>query len=454
VTDRAVGVRFADGSFRILRRDVLVYVVQIFTGAVVARVLGPEAMGLWIILQMIPSYAEPLGRIHLDSASCYFVSRGTYRIGEVSFVVVVGSLITSTLLIVAFYWQQDFIYATFLQQAAALPQLVLLMLAAIPIRFLTVNYSYFLLSREDVHGYNGVAVLSGLLPSILGAGLLLAGSGLLGLVLSTLAGGIAAVAYGASRVHRHAPMELHRNVLLLRDLLAFGSRLYLLHFVGYFNVYASGLLVLLYVPAASIAFFRMAQERALLLTRVPGAAGTLLYPRIARLTDRSEEAKELTAGAFRITLWMLLILGAFAALLATPAVLILYGEAYRSVIPLLIIFIPGVVVEASSGLIVQHFTGRGHLWLVVGLAVVSLVVQLALLWVAIPAWGLAGAAGAASASYAVTALLRLKVFVDRERVDWRVLLVPTRADMDFVREFIGNRLMPLIRRREVPANTP
>ncbi|HVL68428.1 MAG TPA: oligosaccharide flippase family protein [Vicinamibacterales bacterium] len=454
MSESAAPVRFADGSFRIFRRDALVYLAQIFTGAVVARTLGPEAMGLWIILQMIPSYAEPIGRIHFDSASCYFISRGTYRIGEVSFAVVVATVVTSALLIAAFLWQSDRIYATFLTAAVTVPQLIVLMLASIPVRFLTLNYSYLLLSREDVDGYNRVAVLNGLAPSLAGAALVLTGFGLPGLVLATLGGGIAAVVYGAFRIHRDTPMVVHVNTALFRDLFSFGSKLYLQQLVGYFHVYASGLLVLLYLPASSVAFFRMGQDRALLLSRVPNAAGTLLYPRISRLSERPQEARELTAGAFRMVLWILLALGAIAAVLATPAVLILYGEAYRPVILMLVIFIPGVVFEASSGLILQHFTGRGNLWLVVGLAIIGLIVQLALLWVAIPAWGLVGAAAAASASYVSMALLRLKAFVDRERIQWRTLLVPTRADFDFVREFIGSRLLPLMRHREAPANTP
>lgn len=439
-------VRFSEGSFQIFRRDILVYVVQIFTGAVVARVLGPEAMGLWIILQMIPSYAEPLGRIHFDSASCYFVNLGRYRIGEAAFAMVMASLVTTAVLIALFLWQWEWLFASFLEPAAGVPHYVLAMLAMIPLRFLTVNYSYLHLMQEDVVGYNRLALLSGLFPSVGGSVLLLVSPlGVAALVGTTLAGSIAAVVYGAIRIHRRDPMVPNTNVALLKDLASFGSKLYLQQLVGYFNLYVSGLLVLLYLPAAAVAFFRIGQERALLLSRVPTAAGVMLYPRVTRLSEQPQEARELTTGAFRMMFWVLLLLGATAALLAAPAVVLLYGRQYAPAVLPLIIFIPGVVADASSGLLAQHFTGRGRLWLIIGLAAASLVCQCLLLWIAIPRWGLLGAAVAGSAAYMFSAALRLKAFTAVEHVSWSALLVPRRTDFEFVKTFVVGQIQAVLR---------
>jgi O-antigen/teichoic acid export membrane protein len=439
-------VRFAAGSFQIFRRDVLVYGSQLVTGTIIARVLGPGAMGLWIALQMIPSYAEALGRIHFDSAACFFINRGTHRFGRVAFAVVTVSVTTAGLMVALFWWQQDLLFRTLLAPAQSTPGLAVLMVAYIPLRFLGLNYSYLLLSREDVRGYNTVAVLTGLFPSVLGAVLLLAGGGVRALVLALLAGGVAAVAYGVVRVHGREPMEPHTDLQIFRDLATFGAKLYTQTLISYFFVYLSGLLVLMYLPAAQLAFFRMGQERAFLLSRVPAAVGVLLYPRVARLGDQQNEAAMLATWSFRIALWILVVFGAVLALVAQPLVLLLYGRAFNPVTLPLLIFIPGVVIDSATTLIVSYFTGRGRLWLIVALNLTGLVIQIAFLAIAVPRWGMIGAAVTTSLAYAFIGALRMLAFHHLEKVRFTDMLVPRAADAAFVTRFITDQVRDAWRR--------
>jgi len=439
-------VRFAAGSFQILRRDIVVYASQLVTGAIIARVLGPAAMGLWIVLQMIPSYAEALGRVQFDTAACFFINRGTHRFGRVAFAVVTVSMAMAALMIAAYWWQQDLLFRTLLGPAQSTPVLVAMMVAYIPLRFLGINYSYLLLSRDDVRGFNAVAVLTGLLPSVVGAVLVLGGGGVRALVLAWLAGGTAAVVYGVIRVHRREPMEPHADPQVFRDLAEFGGKLYAQSLISYFHVYLSGLLVLMYLPAAQLAFFRMGQERALLLGRVPAAVGVLLYPRIARLGDQRAEAVMLATWSFRISFWILVVLGSTLAIVAQPVVLLLYGREFLPVAAPLLLFIPGVVIDSATTLIVSYFTGRGRLWLIVGLNLTALATQVALLAIALPRWGMLGAAVATSLAYGFIGVLRMLVFHRLEKVRLRDLLVPRAEDAAFVTGFAADRLREAWRR--------
>ena len=56
-------------SFSLFKREVILYVLQIFTSAVIARVLGPNLLGVALILNMIPTYAETFGRLKFDIAA-------------------------------------------------------------------------------------------------------------------------------------------------------------------------------------------------------------------------------------------------------------------------------------------------------------------------------------------------------------------------------------------------
>src|SRR5256885_17134810 len=70
-------------SFAVFRRDVFLFATNLITGVVVARTLGPAAMGTWVILQLVPSYAEVFFRTKFDIAAVYFLGRGKYRLHEV-----------------------------------------------------------------------------------------------------------------------------------------------------------------------------------------------------------------------------------------------------------------------------------------------------------------------------------------------------------------------------------
>jgi O-antigen/teichoic acid export membrane protein len=428
-------VRYSHGAFQILSRDVLVMLVQIVTGAVIARALGPRWMGIWIMLQMIPSYAEALGRLQVDSAACYFLNRGRYRVEHVAFATIVVSLVTSSVLIVAFLWSEAWLYRTYLTELAGFRWYVYVVLACIPLRFVGLNYSYLLLAEHDVRGFNTMAALNGLVPSVLGAVLLLV-AGLGGLVAAMFLGTLVALVYGARRLPVPRP---HADGALFTDLLRFGSTLYLHSVIGYLHTYGSSLIVLGSLSSAQLAFFRLGQDRASLLARIPTAVGTLLFPRSSALGDA--EAREMLARSVRTVLVVLLACGVAALALARPAVFLLYGASFAGVVTPLLIFVPGIIADGASALVIQYLIGRGRLWPVVCASLGGLAIQLSLLFVAVPRWGVTGAAAAASLGFVLTALLRVAIVRAIDGVSV-ASLIPRWTDVVFVVNFVRDRVRP------------
>jgi hypothetical protein len=64
--------------YSIFQRDLLLFITNLATGVVTARTLGPAALGIWMILCLVPSYAEALGRTKADVASIYFIGQKTF----------------------------------------------------------------------------------------------------------------------------------------------------------------------------------------------------------------------------------------------------------------------------------------------------------------------------------------------------------------------------------------
>jgi O-antigen/teichoic acid export membrane protein len=435
----------------LFRRDVLIYGVQIITEAVIARTLGPIAMGVWAILRLVPAYAEVFGRSQVDTAAIYVLGTRRHSVGAVAFAIIVISVASAVFVTAVFLLAEPWLFATFLRQASSARPAVTAILAYIPFRFLAICYNKLLLYDEDVRGYNTANVLLTLLPAVLGAVLVTAfHEGVTGLAVALIFGGAAAVAYSAVRVHARHPLVVHGDRDVVRELMAFGFKLYLGTMVQFLYVYGSTALIVLYLPVAQVAFFRMAQDRALLLSRVPASVASLLYPRVARLGD-SGDARSLVVSSVRVTLLILLGAGAVAVLIARPAVMVLYGPAFDGVVLPLVFLIPGIVVDASSSLLMQYYLGVGRLWIVVGLTTVGVAIQVGLLVAGLARWGIVGGAAAISAAYLVIACVRVAVFSATEGVSPAQFRL-TKADVAFVVRFIGRQLARAGLRRAAGGN--
>ena len=69
---------FAQKTFSIFKRDVLLFILNVFTSIVIARKLGQELLGVWVIISLIPGYAEAFGRTKFDLAAVYFIGKKKY----------------------------------------------------------------------------------------------------------------------------------------------------------------------------------------------------------------------------------------------------------------------------------------------------------------------------------------------------------------------------------------
>ena len=446
----AVEEKFSERSYRLLRRDVLIYSAQIVTEALIARALGPVAMGVWVILRLIPVYAEVFGRSQVDTAAIYVLGTREYGIGRVAFAVTLISLASALLVVAAFLLVQDWLFATFLRQAADYRLAVAAVLAYVPFRFLVICYNKLLIYEEDIRGYNTANALMTLVPAVLGAVLVLVfHRGITGLAVALIVGGAAAIAYSAGRLHARHPLVAHCDARIMGDLLTFGLKTYVWMMVTFLHTYASATLVVLYLPATQVAFFRMAQDRASLLSKIPGGVASLLYPRVARGRDAAE-ARALAVRSIRLTLLVLLAGGAAAVFVAYPAVYVLYGPAFLGVAAPLVILVPGFVADASSSLLLQYYTGLGKLRIVVGLASAGVAIQVVLLLAGLRYGGVAGAAAAVTVAYCIVAAARFAAFFKTDGVSPAELLLIRREDIRFVVEFLRRRLRRPLGARVLP----
>lgn len=380
-------------STSILKRDAFLYAMRILTSVVIARKLGPEVLGVSVILSLIPSYAESFGRLKFDIAAVYFLGKGKYTMGETVLTLNVLALATSGLIVGAVLWQFDWIYnLLFSNTEYDATLLMYFILFQVPLHFLFMNYSYLIIHREDVATYNRMIIIQALVSSLLPAALLLlTDMGLWAVVGSAVLGTLLSLLYGIIGLGSTGPRGKIVNLPLIRDLSHYGSKLYAGGLVGHFQAYITNLLTVLYLATAQVAFFSMARGFGQMIDRVPAALNTILFPRLTKAAN-PEDAARLAARAFRLLFIMLMVVGSIALILISPAVHLMYGSPFLPVVLPFMILIPGIILSGASTPFLQYFMSINRADLLITLRIGPLALQVGLaLWL-IPIWGVEGAA--------------------------------------------------------------
>jgi O-antigen/teichoic acid export membrane protein len=426
----------ADKSSSILKRDVFLYATKIFTSVIIARKLGPEMLGVYMILLLIPSSAESFGRLKFDIAAVYFLGKQKYRMSEMVVTLNLLALVTSGLIVGIILWQFDWIYSLLFSKtkydASALMQFVLLQ---IPLHFLWMNYSYLIIHKEDVDTYNKMTIIQALVPSVLAVILLLTTDiGLWAVAGSTLLGTLLSLKYGIFRLGSIGPAGKLVNLPLIRDLFQYGSKLYAGGLVGHFQANVTNLLTALYLLPAQVAFFSMARGFGQMMDRVPAALSTILFPRLTK-TASSYDAANLSARAFRLILVLLVMVGLIAIVLIYPAVRLMYGRAFLPLIVPFLILIPGIILSGATSPFMQYFLSINRPDLGVTLPILPLAVQIILAFLLIPIWGTEGAALAFSVGLVSFSIVTIWMFVRLSDSSLRNDLMVRSEDLRYLLQF-------------------
>ena len=432
---------FANKSFSIFKRDILLFVLNVFTSIVIARKLGPELLGIWIIISLIPSYAEAFGRTKFDLAAVYFIGKKKYIENEVLFHINIIAILTGIFIVALIFIFKDDINQLLFNGEPENLNLIYAILPIIPLNFLFLNYSYLLISREDVEYYNIMIVVK----AIIGSGgacllLLIFDLGLWSVIMSSVISVLVALIIGIWRfnqmnVNSKKIFKLNKN--LLKDFSNYSYKLYVGGLIGYLNIYLIRSMLSVYLSPTKVAFYSLAQDRATLLDKIPEAINVLLYPRVSSSDDL--ESSISTIRAFRIILILSTFSSIILAVFIYPLVLVMYGEAYLPMVMPLIIILPGILLSGTTSVFTSYFTGTGRSDLIMKLSIFPLILQIFLGFILIQKYNILGAAFSFTTSMIVFGLIQIYYFVKISGNSFKFLF-PRQEDFNYITNFIKLKL--------------
>ena len=370
---------------------------SVAAGIIVAHWLGAEGVGQLAVINVAVATVVQLGSFGLPSSNTYFIAQDQTHlraaaINSLLFAVATGTILALVLSAIASFRPDWFGFSPNLIRIAAL---------SIPFQLITLIGLNILLAVGKIREFN-LLDLAGQSFVLINAALvlLLLKRGLETLVtLNTLASILVALVIAVLLVMSAktlAHSKWRADIALLRRMIFYGLKFHVSILAGAIIIRADLLVVNHFRGAAEAGVYSVASQFALLLMLLPGVIATLLFPRV---TTEQDVRGETTCLVSRYTTFVMFL----CCLAAVPFSLLLpliYGQAFADATKLLLILLPGVYLIGLESVLVQHFNALGLPRAIPLYWVVTLILNLVLVFALVPRFGAQGAAIASTISYA------------------------------------------------------
>jgi O-antigen/teichoic acid export membrane protein len=405
-----------------IRSDVLlmlgaklcVLVLGAATTVIIARSLGPAGRGSLATVYALTTLLAQLGTFGIASANPYFAAREPHLLGRIAgnslwLAGALGPAMAAVGVLVK-------LVAPGALTDISWPELSVAMLA-VPVMLSSLFLQSILLAEGRTVLYNGVDVGTALLTVVLLSIVLpVAGGGVL-LALSLLVGPqVLALLVYVSAMRRHGRLLRPPDRPLARRMIGYGARAYVVTLLAFLLIRFDLLLVNGIQGAKAAGQYSIAVALADALDLLPLAICVNLFARLARGTaDR-----DVSLSVFHLIAVGYLIVCALGALLAGPAITLLFGHAYHPAISLFLWLLPGMYCFGLLNMIAYYFAAQGMPRELILVWIPGLALNLALNLLLLPHHGTYIASLASSVAYALVLVLHLRMFA-RDLGSWSPL---------------------------------
>ncbi len=377
---------------------VLMIFNSVAAGIIVARWLGADGVGQLAVINVTVATIVQLGSFGLPSSNTYFIAQDhthfrAAALNSLIFALGIGALLAVVISVLASFQPEWFGFVS--------PELIHIAAVSIPFQLITLIGLNILLAVGKVRDFN-LLDLAGqsfvLINAVLVLLLLKRGLELL-VTLNTIATILVSIVIALLLVisgKSLAQSKWRADIALLRRMIGYGLKFHISILAGAIIIRADLLVVNHFRGATEAGVYSVASQFALLLMLLPGVIATLLFPRV---TTEQDARGETTCLVTRYTTFIMFL----CCLAAVPFSLLLpliYGAAFADATRLLLILLPGVYLIGLESVLVQHFNALGLPRAIPVYWLVTLVLNLILVFSLVPRFGAQGAAIASTISYA------------------------------------------------------
>jgi O-antigen/teichoic acid export membrane protein len=402
---------------------------SVVAGVIVARWLGVEGFGKLAVINVSVTTLVQMGSLGLPSANTYFIAKDSSHFRKAAFNSLGFALFGGGSLAVALAVLAQARPAWF---GFVSPDLLRVAAISIPFQLLTLIGLNIFLAMGNIREFNLLDLLGQsfvLINAFVALIVLRAALGTLvtlNSVTSILLGLTIVVLLAASAKKQSTAVETWRgDFTLLGQMMKYGIKSHLSILAGTLIFRADLLVVNHFRGAAEAGVYSVASQMATMLMLLPAVIATLLFPRV---TSEQDETGQTTSLVARHTAFIMLV----CCLVAAPFSLllpVLYGSSFSDSSTQLMILLPGVYLVALQAVLVQHFNAMGLPKTVPFFWLVTLVINIVLVFVLVPRFGARGAAVASTISYSLISVLVTSYFLLSTRRSLAEVFVVRRSEL-------------------------
>ncbi len=402
-------VRFSSQVAWTLATRVLMIFNSVAAGIIVARWLGAKGVGELAVINVTIATVVQVCSFGLPSANTYFISQDqkqlrTAALNSLIFALFMGSLLALGLSYAAELRPDWFGFVS--------ANLIRIASVSIPAQLITLIGLNVLLAVGKIREFNVLDLVgqSFVLINALVA-LIVLRRGLPTLVILNTAAALLVsvfiVVLIAVAARKLARSQWRPDASLLAQMIRYGIKFHISILAGAIIFRADLLVVNHFRGPDEAGVYSVATQFGMLLMLLPGVIATLLFPRVTAEQDaRGETTALVTRYTALVTFVCCLAAVPFSFLLP-----LVYGNAFTEATRLLLILLPGVFLIGVESVLVQHFNALGLPRIIPVYWIITLIVNLVLVFAFVPRLGAQGAAIASTISYMLIFALVMRQFL-------------------------------------------
>jgi len=422
---------------------VISIVFGFITSILLARILGSEAFGIYSLAMLLPAIIVIFADFGISPASVYYVAQGNFCRKEILgnnilFTIVISFIAVLLGFIVSFFFSEQFFFGV--------PQSYLfLALLLIPIKLFFTFIRNTLLGAQLFLEYS----LLNIVPSVLFfisivAALWALKSGPYGaLMAGIIAWLLTDIILFFKTKRAFGGVSLKRNYAYQKQAISYGLKAYFGNALQFLNYRLDMFLVNSFLNVSAVGYYSIAVLLAERLWLVSQVASTVVFPRVASEPDEKKRL-EFTPLVARTVFWITAF-GALALfLLSRILIVVFYSDKFLASLPPLQALLIGVIALAVGRVLALDLSGRGRPILNSYVAAISLVSNISLNLIWIPAYGIVGAAWASTVSYLLMFFCTFLFYYRITGNSWQKVILPQPGDWAIYKETllsILNRFM-------------
>lgn len=373
---------------QIFASNVFILGLNVLTGIIIARFLGPEGRGEQAAMIMWPRFLAYSLTLGIPAALVYYMKKkdgnqGSLYVTSLYTCVLLGCAAMAIGAVIIPFWMKGY--------SDQVIEFAVWALVMSPIAMIGTINTAALQSRGEYHLYNFMRYIPVLGTLILLCILVMAGHVTPFLTsVAYLLPAIPIALWTTFKLVSHYKIKQKHKIESGKKLLGYGIRSYGTDVAGTFSGYIDQILVVGLLSPSALGLYVVSLNLAKMLNTIQGAITSVLFPKASGL--QQEEALQLTFKVTRISAVVTFFVGAAVYMIAPYLLILLYGKSFVEAVSVFRILIFQTAITSISWILAQGFMSIGKPGSVTIIRISTLGMNVILMNIFIPLLGIQGAA--------------------------------------------------------------